>query len=46
MLLKFWDFLIVEQIILTPQVKRSEIISNEYGIYELHHELLNNLRLK
>ena len=32
----------VEQIFLSPQVKRSVIISNKYGIYELP----NNLRLK
>ena len=33
------------QIFLSPQVKRSAIISNKHGIYELPHELLNDLRL-
>ena len=41
----FWDFLIVEQILFSPQVKRSGIISNKHGIYELPHELPNNLKL-
>ena len=36
----------VEQIFLLPQVKRSLIISNKYGIYELPHELPNDLRLR
>ena len=36
----------VEQIFLSPQVKRSVIISNKCGIYELPHELPNDLRLK
>ena len=31
---------------LSPQVKRSVIISNKDGIYELPHQLPNNLRLK
>ena len=35
-----------DQIILSPQLKRSLIVSNKRGIYELPHELLNNLRLK
>ena len=34
------------QIILTPQVKRIVIISNKHGIYELPHELPNDLRLR
>ena len=33
------------QIFLSPQVKRSAIISNKQGVYHLPHELLNNLRL-
>ena len=33
------------QILLSPQVKESVIISNKYGIYQLVHELLNNLKL-
>ena len=36
----------VEQIFLSPQVKRSMINSNKYGIYELPHALTNNLRLR
>ena len=36
----------VEQFFLSPQVKRRVIISNKYGIYELPHELPNNLRLR
>ena len=34
------------QIFLSPQVKRLAIITYKHGIYELPHELLNNLRLK
>ena len=34
------------QIFFSPQVKRSVIISNEYGIYDLPHELPNDLRLR
>ena len=32
--------------LLSPQVKRSVIISNKHGIYELPHELPSDLRLK
>ena len=46
MFIIFWDFLIIEQILLSPQVKQSGIISNKHGIYELPHELPNHLRLK
>ena len=35
-----------DQHFLSPQVKRSVIISNKYGIYELPHKLQNDLRLK
>ena len=31
---------------LSPQVKRIVIISNKHGIYELPHELPNDLRLR
>ena len=41
-----WDFLILYQIFFSPQVKQSVIISNEYGIYDLPHELPNDLRLR
>ena len=33
------------QTFLSPQVKRSAIISNEHGIYELLHEFSNDLTL-
>ena len=35
----------VEQIFLTPQVKRSVINSKKHGIYDLPHELSNDLDL-
>ena len=31
----FWELLMFDQIFLTPQVKRSMIISNKHGLYEL-----------
>ena len=34
------------QIFLSPQVKRWTIINYKHGIYELPHELLNDLRLR
>ena len=34
------------EIFLSPQVKRIAIISNKHGIYELPHELPNDLRLR
>ena len=34
------------QIFLSPQVKRWAIITYKHGIYELPHELPNNLRLR
>ena len=40
----FWDFSMFYQIFLLPQVKRSAIISNKHGIYELPHELPNGRR--
>ena len=42
----FWDFLIFYQIFLSPQMKRNTIISNKQAIYELSHELPNNLELR
>ena len=39
----FWDFLILYQILLSPQVKQSVIISNKHDIDELHHDLSNDL---
>ena len=43
MVIIFPDF--SNQVSCSPQVKRNVIISNEYGIYELPHELPNDLRL-
>ena len=37
-----WDFLMVYQILLSPQVELSVIISNKQSVYELPHELLND----
>ena len=45
MTLIFWDFFIFYQIFLSPQVKRIVIICNKDFIYDLPHELPNNLRL-
>ena len=33
------------QIFHSPQVKRLEFVTDKHGIYELHHELPNDLRL-
>ena len=41
----FWDLLMFYQIFHSSQVKRNAYISNKNGIYELPHELPNNLRL-
>ena len=41
-----WDSLMLYQIFLSPQVKRSAIISNKQGVYELPHKLLNDLILR
>ena len=42
----FCDFLILYQTFFSQQVKRSMISSNKHGIYELPHELPNDLRLR
>ena len=42
----FCHFLILHQIFFPPQMKQSAIISNKHGIYELPHELPNDLRLR
>ena len=34
-----WDFLMLCQIFLSPQVKRSVIISNKQGVYEFPNDL-------
>ena len=41
-----WDFLMLYQIFLLPQVNRSAIISNKQGVYEVPQELPNDLRLR
>ena len=38
--------LILYQIFSSAKVKRNVIISNKHGIYELSHELPNDLRLR
>ena len=46
MFIIFSDFLMVEKIFLSPKLKRSVIFSNKPDIYELPHELPNDLRLR
>ena len=41
-----WDSLNFYQILLLAQVKRSAIISNKQGVYELLDELPDDLRLR
>ena len=45
-ILRFFDTLMPLIIFCSPQVKRSVIICNKHGIYELFHELPNKLRLR
>ena len=40
----FWEFLTLYQIFLLQQVKRCAIITYKHDIYDLPHELSNNLR--
>ena len=42
----FWDFSMFYKIFFSPQVKRWVIITYKHGIYELPHELPNDLRLR
>ena len=42
----FRNFSMFYQIFHSPQVKRWQIIKNEHGIFELLHELTNDLRLR
>ena len=42
----FETFLVFCQIFLSPQVKRIAIIKNKHGMYELPHELPNDLTLR
>ena len=46
MFLIFSGILIDEQIFFSPQVKRSVVISNKHGIYELPFELPHDLRFR
>ena len=39
-----YDFFMFFQIFISPQVKQCAIITYKHGIYELPHELQNNLR--
>ena len=41
-----WEFLMFYQIFLSWQVKCCAIISNKQSVYELPHELPNDLRLR
>ena len=41
-----WDLLMFCQIFLSLQVKRCAIITDKHRIYELPHELPNDLRLR
>ena len=45
MVVIFWDLLIIFQNFLSPQVKQNVIIISKYGIYDLPHELSNDLCL-
>ena len=42
----FRDMLMFDKVFVSPQVKRIVIISNKHGIYELPHELPNDLGLR
>ena len=42
----FWDFLMLYQILFSPQVKKSVIISNKHGKKKLPHKLPNDVRLR
>ena len=41
----FCDFFMFGKISLSPQVKQRVIINNKHGIYQLPHELLNDIGL-
>ena len=43
--IKLWDFLMFYQIFLSPQAKRSAIIINKQGVFELPYELQKDLIL-
>ena len=42
----FWHFSMFHQIFLSPQVKRCAIITYKHCVFELPHELSNDLRLQ
>ena len=42
----FWEFLLLYQVLFSPQEQRSVIISNKHGIHELPEELPKDLRLR
>ena len=42
----FWNFSMFYQTFLSPQLKRCAIITYKHGMYELPHQLLNDLRLR
>ena len=42
----FRDFSMFYQIFVSPQVKRWSIITDKHSVYELPHELPNNLKLR
>ena len=42
----FWDFLMFYQIFFSPQIKWWAIITYKHGIFELPHELLDDVRLR
>ena len=46
MVILIGEFLMVHQFFSSPQVKRSLIISNKSGIYQLPNKLQNDLRLR
>ena len=46
MVIIFWYFLVLYQILLSPKVKRSVIISNKHGIYQLPYELPKELGIR
>ena len=46
LVIKFWEFLMLDQIFLSPQAKRMVIISTKHFIYELSYKLPDDLRLR
>ena len=42
----FWEFLLLWEILFSPEVKRSTIISKKHGIFELPDELPKDPRLR